>query len=456
MRATAATADDSGDSGDSGDASGDSAGPRKSIWATSTAAIRATTRPRRRSRPGWAREAQKRGLPAELPVMAGLVESGLRNLNYGDADSVGFFQMRVGIWDQGDYAGYPDKPELQLKWFLDQARRPSSSSGSRSGEPVDDPEQLRRVGRRRRAPGASSTAAATSCASRRRAACSTGRAGQPRRRRRRRRRRSDAAWPAAAARRGPAALAAVAEAKKYLGTPYQWGGSTPQTGFDCSGLVQWAYAKAGIQIPRTSRAADPRLERHPVDRRHLIPGDLVFFRDSGGDVHHVGISLGGDKFIHAPHTGDVVKIASLDEPYYARAVRRRPPVRHGRANKAQWVAETAGAGQGSAPVIDPDAVKEAEAALARDAAEVQRPGSLLSRRSRCRSSHKEDLGYPRLSRRSGRPTSSRRRHCLPLESLVAARSLLQASLSGGRPPEVPFRRRRRACSRPRRRRRARR
>ena len=53
--------------------------------------------------------------------MASLVESGVKNLNFGDADSVGFFQMRVGIWNQGAYAGYPDKPELQAKWFIDQA-----------------------------------------------------------------------------------------------------------------------------------------------------------------------------------------------------------------------------------------------------------------------------------------------------------------------------------------------
>jgi len=61
-------------------------------------------------------------LPPELPVMAGLVESGLRNLNYGDADSVGFFQMRVSIWDQGDYKGYQENGNLQLKWFLDHAK----------------------------------------------------------------------------------------------------------------------------------------------------------------------------------------------------------------------------------------------------------------------------------------------------------------------------------------------
>jgi hypothetical protein len=61
------------------------------------------------------------GLPPELPVMASLIESGLQNIAGGDADSVGFFQMRVGIWNKGVYLGYPDQPELQVKWFLDQA-----------------------------------------------------------------------------------------------------------------------------------------------------------------------------------------------------------------------------------------------------------------------------------------------------------------------------------------------
>jgi hypothetical protein len=61
------------------------------------------------------------GLPGEIPVMAGLVESGLRNLNYGDADSLGFFQMRTSIWNKGAYKGYPTNPDLQLKWFTDQA-----------------------------------------------------------------------------------------------------------------------------------------------------------------------------------------------------------------------------------------------------------------------------------------------------------------------------------------------
>ena len=63
------------------------------------------------------------GMPPELPVMAALVESNLKNLNYGDADSLGYFQMRTSIWNNGAYAGYPTNPDLQLKWFTDQAAK---------------------------------------------------------------------------------------------------------------------------------------------------------------------------------------------------------------------------------------------------------------------------------------------------------------------------------------------
>jgi hypothetical protein len=81
--------------------------------------------------------AAARGLPGELPVMAGLVESGLKNLNYGDADSIGFFQMRTSIWNKGEYAGYLKQPDLQMKWFTDQAiavRNYYKSSGK--GDPA--------------------------------------------------------------------------------------------------------------------------------------------------------------------------------------------------------------------------------------------------------------------------------------------------------------------------------
>jgi cell wall-associated NlpC family hydrolase len=112
-----------------------------------------------------------------------------------------------------------------------------------------------------------------------------------------------------------AAQNAIQVASQYLGTPYHFGGASPATGFDCSGIAQYAYGQSGVTLPRV--AADQFKVGQPVDRTQLQPGDLVFFRDSTGYIHHEGIYLGNDRFLHAPHTGDVVKISSLDDPYYA-------------------------------------------------------------------------------------------------------------------------------------------
>jgi peptidoglycan DL-endopeptidase CwlO len=106
----------------------------------------------------------------------------------------------------------------------------------------------------------------------------------------------------------------VAVAKKYLGVPYVWGGTSPR-GFDCSGLTQYSYAEIGVSIPRTSREQFRIGAYIPPSRLDLLKaGDLVFF-GFGGDpdqIHHVGIYVGGGDFIHAPASGDVVRITSLN------------------------------------------------------------------------------------------------------------------------------------------------
>lgn len=104
---------------------------------------------------------------------------------------------------------------------------------------------------------------------------------------------------------------AVAIAMQYLGVPYKWGGASPETGFDCSGLTMYVFAKLGVSLPH--HAATQFTMGTPVSRDQLEPGDLVFFRGLG----HMGMYIGGGQFIHAPRTGDVVKISSLSEPWYA-------------------------------------------------------------------------------------------------------------------------------------------
>lgn len=101
-------------------------------------------------------------------------------------------------------------------------------------------------------------------------------------------------------------------ARTLIGTPYSYGGADPN-GFDCSGLVYYAYSRNGIDVPRTS------LDQFKVSRKialeHANEGDLVFFQDQA-KLSHVGIYLGDGMFVHAPASGRAVTVASLAAPYY--------------------------------------------------------------------------------------------------------------------------------------------
>ena len=390
----------------------------------------ATTRRRSSSPPGSAGEAEKRGLPQQLPVMASLVESGVKNLNYGDADSVGFFQMRVGIWNQGEYAGFPEKPELQIKWFLDQAeavkkqRIAARPAGQR-------PEAVRRLDRRHRAPrravprplpaaprrgqrpapkagdprrprpppGRPPAPAAAAAAALADAAAERGRraARRPARRRwrRSRRRRSTSArrTSGAARRRRPASTAPAS----------------------CSGPTR----KAGHPDPARDRRADRRAQRHAGRPRRPQARRPRVLRRRRGNVHHVGMSMGGDKFLHAPHTGDVVKVSSLDEPYYAEQFAGGRRFDHAARGRRAAAGRAAPRPPPRRPAIDPKAVAEAQAAVARDAAEVSRTTPASSWRSRRRRSARHatravpEGDRPQGTPRPPRPGRRRRRRPRP-------------------------------------------
>jgi NlpC/P60 family len=103
----------------------------------------------------------------------------------------------------------------------------------------------------------------------------------------------------------------VSYAKHFLGVHYSWGGTSPRTGFDCSGFVRFVYAHFGIPMPHSSWADLGRGRR--VSRRRLQPGDLVFFAGAS----HVGIYAGDGRFIDAPHSGAVVQITTMHGWYGA-------------------------------------------------------------------------------------------------------------------------------------------
>ena len=107
----------------------------------------------------------------------------------------------------------------------------------------------------------------------------------------------------------------VETAERFIGVPYRWGGSSPDAGFDCSGLTMTVYHLNGLNLPRSSR--EQFRAGVPVKRRQLSRGDLVFFATSGrGTVSHVGIYAGRNRFIHAPGRGKKIRIDSLSKRYY--------------------------------------------------------------------------------------------------------------------------------------------
>jgi murein DD-endopeptidase len=105
----------------------------------------------------------------------------------------------------------------------------------------------------------------------------------------------------------------VRTARQQIGVPYRYGGTTPR-GFDCSGLVHYAYQRAGIKVPRTTAGLLRRA--HRVRLSQLRPGDVLFFRVAPPKISHVGLYVGKGRFVHAPSSGEQVSYASLNNQYW--------------------------------------------------------------------------------------------------------------------------------------------
>lgn len=107
----------------------------------------------------------------------------------------------------------------------------------------------------------------------------------------------------------------LATATEVMGTPYRWGGTSAEEGFDCSGLIQYAYAAHGIDLPRRSVDQARRGERVEKKVTALAPGDILTFSNAGGRVTHVGLYLGDGRFIHSASDGVQISRLTADDPY---------------------------------------------------------------------------------------------------------------------------------------------
>ncbi len=106
------------------------------------------------------------------------------------------------------------------------------------------------------------------------------------------------------------------QAMSLVGTPYRYGGNTPDAGFDCSGLVRYVVSRAAnVNLPRTTEAMGTRGTM--LDRSEVASGDLVFFNTTGRANSHVGIYVGQNRFVHAPSSGGTVRLEDMGKPYWA-------------------------------------------------------------------------------------------------------------------------------------------
>jgi len=121
--------------------------------------------------------------------------------------------------------------------------------------------------------------------------------------------------PASIQRTDAAANAVLMRAISLIGTPYRWGGNTPESGFDCSGLVNYVFKDVlDLKLPRTSREL-AAYQGPRIGKDQLASADLVFF-GNGREVTHVGIYIGDGRFIHAPSSGGTVRVEQLDTRYW--------------------------------------------------------------------------------------------------------------------------------------------
>lgn len=159
------------------------------------------------------------------------------------------------------------------------------------------------------------------------------------------------------------------QAMSLVGIPYRWGGNTPESGFDCSGLVKYVFARAArVDLPRTT--ADMSQRGESIDPDEIAAGDLVFFNTTGRPHSHVGIYVGKLRFVNAPSTGGTVRLDYLNNPYWAKhfdGIRRMAPPKRTPTtpfDAPTWEASAPASGSPAVAAVAPAAVQAATPAAA--------------------------------------------------------------------------------------------
>ncbi|WP_158849368.1 C40 family peptidase [Saccharothrix deserti] len=241
------------------------------------------------------RELKLPPLAWQIAIQAGMTESGLRSLDYGDRDSLGIFQMRPSMgWGTPAQVTNPD---YAIRKFYDVLLKLPNWEEQRPGDSAQDVERSAFPDRYHRWEAMAAFLISKEGDVTDPAGCGEG-AGE---------------YLLAS----NAAGTAIDFTKEQLGEPYLWGGNGPDQ-WDCSGILVKAFAKAGVKIPRVANdqymAGGAYL---PV--REAKAGDLIFWATNPANpvtVHHVAMYLGNDEYIHAPQTGDVVKISKINWDYH--------------------------------------------------------------------------------------------------------------------------------------------
>ena len=252
-----------------------------------------------RSPPGWRARPTRPACPPSSRSWPPWSSHACRTSATATPTRSGYFQMRTSIWDQGEYKGYGEQAGAPAEVVpRPRAAREAEADRARRHRVPEGLEQVGRVDRRRRAagravprplPGAPGRGAGAARQGAGRSAPPVGADADARR----------------GARQAPSSMQLRRRRRPWRSRrstsarPYQWGGATPETNFDCSGLMQWSYKQVGIDIPRVTYD-QVNVGEHIAAVDDLEAGDMVFFQDASGDMHHVGMYIGEHKFIHAP------------------------------------------------------------------------------------------------------------------------------------------------------------